>query len=61
MPTNSSLFDSTLFENLAQEVGLVLFDVGSRGGVSSDFLPVAKHTSVAPPQSRQDRCADKNP
>lgn len=46
MPDNETIFGSSILASLAQEVGLILFDVGSRGGIFEDFLPAANSTTA---------------
>ena len=46
MSSQDHLFNSSFLSKLATEVGLELFDIGSRGGLLSDFLPVAPYTNA---------------
>lgn len=46
MTQSHRLFGSSLFAQLASEVGLELLDVGSRGGLLGDFLPAAAFTDA---------------
>ena len=46
MPANIKLFDSSFLGKLASEVELELIDIGSRGGLLEDFLPVAPFTNA---------------
>ncbi len=57
---DSTLFGSSLFGKLASDVGLVLCDVGSRGGALEDFLPAAAFTDVVGFEPEAKECARLN-
>lgn len=60
MTKKHSLFGSNLLGLLADEVGLHLCDVGSRGGVLPDFLPAAEFTQVTGFEPETKECARLN-
>ena len=59
--TNGPLFfGSKLLGQLAEDVGLHLCDVGSRGGVLEDFLPAAQFTQVTGFEPDHEECERLN-
>lgn len=59
--TNGPLFfGSKLLGQLAEDVGLHLCDVGSRGGVLEDFLPAAQFTRVTGFEPDHEECERLN-